>query len=164
MSSLVKWSLLDEELLRCAANNMSPAQMEAELDIPAAQAAVRVRELLRSRDIWTEVEERRLLLISMYNLKAKLERNLDIDNPKHVESLTKLLDTIGKRLDSVSAITENELDRVTSAQARKLLQLVISATEYAREVLAQEYPESIVEDVEVAFQEGLRRAAEEIEA
>lgn len=164
MSNLTKWSLLDQELLRCAANHMSPAQMEAELDIPAAQAAVRVRELLRSTDIWTEVEERRLLLHSMYSLKGRLEQGIDIDNPKSVEAYTKLLDLIGKRLDTVSQITETELDRVTSAQARKLLQLIMTATDYARELLSQEYPESIMDDVEHALQEGLRRAAEEIEA
>lgn len=164
MSALTKWSLLDQELLRCAANHMSPAQMEAELDIPAAQAAVRVRELLRSTDIWTEVEERRLLLHSMYSLKGRLEQGIDIDNPKSVEAYTKLLDLIGKRLDTVSQITETELDRVTSAQARKLLQLIMAATDYARELLAQEYPESIMDDIEHALQEGLRRAAEEIEA
>lgn len=164
MSNLTKWSLLDQELLRCAANHMSPAQMEAELDIPAAQAAVRVRELLRSTDIWTEVEERRLLLHSMYSLKGRLEQGIDIDNPKSVEAYTKLLDLIGKRLDTVSQITEAELDRVTTVQARKLLQLVMTATDYAQELLAEEYPAAIMDEIEHALQEGLRRAAEEIEA
>lgn len=164
MSNLTRWTLLDQELLRMAANHKSPMQMEAELDIPAAQAAVRVRELLRSTDIWTEVEERRLLVHSMYALKDRLEGGLDIDNPKSVEAYTKLLALIGTRLDTISQITESELDRVTSAQARKLLQLVMAATEYAREVLSQEYPESVMDEIETALQEGLRRAAEEIEA
>lgn len=163
-NAMTKWSLLDQELLNMAANHKSPAQMEAELDIPAAQAAVRVRELLRSTDIWSEIEERRLLLHSLYSLKSRVEDNLDLDNPKSVEALTKILDLIGKRLDSVSSITETELDRVTTVQARKLLQLVMAATDYARDLLGQEYPSNILDDVDHALQEGLRRAAEEIEA
>lgn len=162
-TEVTRWSVMDEALLKCAANHMSPQQMETELDIPAAEAAVRVRQLLRSRDIWTEVEERQLLLVSLYDLKRRVEQNLDLDNPKSVEALTKILDLIGKRLDTVSSITESELEKVTTVQARKLVQLIALAFDHAETVLAQMYPEAFVAEVHEAFQEGLRAAAGEIE-
>lgn len=166
MSELSRWSLMDERLLQCFANHMSPDQVENELDIPAAEAALRAKRLLRSRDIWTEVEEQRLLLESLYALKAKAERALDPDNPKSLEANMKILDTIGKRLDGLSAGNKQDIEKITSVQAAKLVQLFVRATEHAKTILSEQYPDAILDDIDEALQDGLRRAAqaEEIEA
>ena len=63
-----------------------------------------------------------------------------------------------------SPITNDQLDKVTTAQAKKLLSLVIAATDLAKEILAEQYPDTIIEDLDAALQEGLRHAAAEIEA
>lgn len=161
---VTRWSLLDEKLLQCAANGMSAEQIEAELDIPGAQAIVRIRELLRSRDIWSQEERKQLLLESMYRLFADFQKNIDLSDAKHVEAATKLLERIGNRLDAVSQMNAETLDKITTVHAQKLLALYIKATERAKEILAESYPEAIVDDIDEALQEGLREAAAEIEA
>src|SRR5690625_2580602 len=69
----------DKQLLDLAASNATPNEMEAATGIPAAQAVSRVKALLQSRDIWSELERRQLLLHDLYNLKNKLVDESDND-------------------------------------------------------------------------------------
>jgi hypothetical protein len=162
-SELTKWSLMDQRLIDCAANGLSAQEIERELDVPAAQAIVRIRELLRSRDIWSEVERKQLLIESLYKLKSKAERALDPDNPKSVEANMKILVELGKRLDVASQINESDLDRLTTMQAQKLLQLFVLAPDRAKDILQEAYPDGVIEDIDAALREGLRDAAAQIE-
>lgn len=164
MSEVVRWSLQDEKLLKCAASGKSANQIEIETGVPAAQAVVRIRELLRSQDIWTTEERKQLLLQDMYRLKDEFARHIDLSDAKHAEAMTKLLDQIGKRLDAASALNTDTLDKITTLQAQRLLQLYVLATERAKDILAEAYPEAILEDIDAALQEGLREAAGEIES
>lgn len=161
---VVKWSILDQRLLECAANNMSPEQIEAELDIDGASAVIRIRELLRSRDIWDELERKKLLLESLYNLKSNFEKAIDYSDAKHIEAMTRLLTQLGDRLDAQMQFTDAQLDKVTTIQAQKLLQLFVLATERAKEILSESYPEGLMDDVDAALQSGLRDAAGMIES
>lgn len=157
-------SIVDEELLRLAANNKSGAEMQEILGIPAAQAIVQVRKLLREKDIWTQIERRQLLLESLYGLKDNLETNvINLNEPKEVEAYLKVLVTIGERLDVASEITAEQMEKVTQAQARKLLQLYSLATERAKEILREAYPEAVMDDIDAALEEGIRIAAFDVE-
>lgn len=164
MGELIRWSLMDDALLEAASNGLSGTQIEADLDIPAAQAIVRIKQLLRDRDVWSEVERKQLHLESLYRLKAKVESVLDPTDPKHIDSLSRILDLLGKRLDTAMRFSNEELDKVTEVQARKLLQLYLLATERAKDILSEQYPDAIMEDIDMALQEGLRDAAAEIES
>jgi hypothetical protein len=55
-------SSLDQELIRHAASGKSPAEIGALLNIPAPQVQLRTKEILLSRDVWTE-RERFLLFL-----------------------------------------------------------------------------------------------------
>ena len=63
----------DVALLQAAADGMSGNDMAKEFGIPAAKAILRVKELLRSYDIWTDIERRQLLMQEIYALKNKLQ-------------------------------------------------------------------------------------------
>lgn len=157
-------SIVDEELIRLAANNKSGAEMQEILGIPAAQAIVRVRQLLREKDVWTQIERRQLLLESMYTLKDQLEVNvINLNEPKEVEAYLKVLSTIGERLDVASEITTEQMEKVTQAQALRLLQIYSLATERAKEILSAAHPEAVMADIDAALAEGIRVAAVEIE-
>lgn len=157
-------ALIDQQLVEAAANNLSPQEMEQRFDVPAAQAYLRVKEVLASRDVWSEIERKQLLLESAYRMKAKLE-DFDIDpsEPKQVEAYTKLLITIDNMLDKQHAITTEDLNTVTAAMARKLLMIFERATEHAIGILSNEYPNVFIEDLRAALDQGLERAGEEIE-
>lgn len=109
-------SLQDRRLIDLAANGASPEEIENSLGIPAAEAVVRVREILRSRDVWDEVERRQLLLHSAHKLKAKIEEGLDLDSPDHVRTYLATLKMVGEMLDKSGRLTDEELERVTRAQ------------------------------------------------
>lgn len=153
-------SLRDEKLIEAAANGWSGEEMENKFGVPAAQAIVRVRELLRSRDVWTDLEKRSLLLHSAYALKAKIEHGLDTDDSKQVDAYLRILKAVGDMLDRQGAITQADMDKVTDAQAYRLLQLIEAGYGRARKLLEAEYGDHIdLSLLDEAFREGLRLEA-----
>jgi hypothetical protein len=164
MSDLVKWTLADERLIDLAANNASADLMEKETGIPAAQALARVKQLLREFDIWTVLERKRLLLHSAYKLKAQIEaETVDVTDSDSINAYLRTLKAIGDMLDRQSSMTDDELDRVTKAQAVKLIQLLTVATEHAKGILALSAPEADLAQIDEALKSGLQIAALEIE-
>jgi len=65
-------SVLDDLLLRSAAGGKSGVEIERATGIPADQAVQHVKQLLATRDIWTEHEQRNLLLQELHELKDSL--------------------------------------------------------------------------------------------
>jgi hypothetical protein len=164
MSEIVRWTVLDERLIDLAANNASADQMEKETGIPAAQALARVKQLLREMDVWTMLERKRLLLHSAYRLKAQIEaESIDVTDSDAISAYLRTLKAIGDMLDRQSNMTDDELDRVTRAQAIKLIQLLTVATEHAKGILAISAPDADMDEIDSALKKGLQIAALEIE-
>ena len=65
-------SVIDDILLKAAAGGKSGDEIEEITGIPAAQALNKVKELLASRDVWNEMEQRQLLLAELHELKESL--------------------------------------------------------------------------------------------
>ena len=151
-------SLHDRRLLDLAANGASGEEIEQSLGIPAAEAIVRVREILRSRDVWDEVEKRQLLLHSAHKLKAKIEEAFDAEDPKKIAGYLSTLRLVGEMLDKSGRLSDEELERVTKAQAMKMLQFIEAGYSRARELLATEYPNVELEMIDNAFHAGMREA------
>lgn len=164
-SAELTYSLLDDQLLELAANGKSADEMENATGVPAAEALARVKKILRDQDAFTLLERRRLLLHSAYSLKEKMEKDLDMANPLEVNNYLRILKNVGDQLDKQSALTAEELDKVTKIQAMKLLQLLTLAFDHAKVLLASSSPHADVTEIDVALREGLRVAAlsEEIE-
>lgn len=158
-------SILDRKLLDAAANGMSPAEMEEEFFVPAAQAVATVRALLSQRDIWDEIEQRKLMAHSLMQRKSEIERlTIDVADPKHIEAYTKLVLAIDRITDKPMKITDAELERVGQAQAKALLQMIEMAYNRAKQLLTTDFPFLDLTDIDEAFNEGLRDAARVIEA
>ena len=156
-------SLLDRKLLEAASNGASAVEMEEQFGIPAAQAMLRVKELLENgRNVFDEIEQRQLLVLSLKRMKQQIESaGVDDQNPKAIEAYTKSILAIDRISTKQTQITEAELNTVTQAQARALLGLVETAYARARKLLADEYGKFIDLDmIDAAFQDGLREAAQ----
>lgn len=158
-------SLRDEKLLEAAANSWSGEQMEAKYGVPAAQALLRVRDLLRSRNPFTDIERKQLLLQSAFKLKEKIEEaDIDVTEPKAIDAYTKLLKTVNEMLDTQGKITEAELQAAASVQARALLGLIQQAYGRVRDWLDQEYGMVVdVDQMDRLFDTALRQIAAEEE-
>lgn len=154
-------SLRDNMLLEAAANGLSGEEMEVRYGIPAAEAVVRVREILRARDIWSEIEQKQLLLVDLQKLKSQLASNMSRfeEDPAWASVMLRTLKQIGDILDKQSRITDADLNTVTEAHAKALLNLVVRAFGAAKTALERDYPMVDVQEIEEVFNVGLLEAS-----
>lgn len=158
-------SARDKALLDGAASGKSANELEALTGLPAARCLTRVQEMLDARDIWSETQRRQLLIHDLMNLKDALQERIGTDlDPKMVTGLVNTFRTISDVLDRSSKITDAQLDRVSIAQGKALMTLIMAAFGRAKELLAEEYPDVNIIEIEDAFNEGLRESVKEIHA
>lgn len=146
----------DMALLKMAADGKSGQEMQAETGLSAAFAVLRVKELLRERDIWSEIERRQLLMQELYSLKVKLQKqNEEYINDKQAMVLLQTIQTIDNVMDKQGKITDEQLMKITQAQAHAMMSMIQAAFEHAKGLLAQENPGLDLQEIESAFNEGL---------
>lgn len=151
----------DMAMLEEARKGKSMQEIGDYLGLPAAQVTLRVKEILSSRDVFTEIEQRQLYLMDLADLKNKLMDQMksyaDKDNATTALKTIKLMDEI---LDKQGKISDDQLMKVTSAQAGAMVRFITGAFQYAREVIAEQYPDADLKQIEAAFNEGLKKEAE----
>lgn len=158
-------SLLDETLIRAAAAGKSGEEMESLTGVPAAQAVLHVKQLLGRRDIWTEVERRQLLLHELNELKQSLsDAAVTLRDQDSAKLLLKVLQEIGKRLDSERTKLDTDIIKLSEYQEKVLLKAMDSALNFAKKELAQRYPLVPKEELDELVIEGLVRAKAELES
>lgn len=152
-------SVLDDVLLKAAADGRSPMEMERISGIPAAQAVQHVKQLLDSRDVWTEHQQRQLLLSELHELKDSLRDQAlkagDIDSAR---LLLKSLEIIGKRLDSQQQTLDENVIKLSEYQQSILLRAMDAALTFAKEQLEERYPQITRSELEELVADGLQKA------
>jgi hypothetical protein len=156
-------SVVDEILLRAAAGGKSGEEIEKATGIPAAQALEKVKDLLASRDVWTEMEQRQLLLAELHELKDSLRAQaIEGQDPEAARVLLRTLETIGKRLDSQQTVLDENLIKLTQFQQKILLRAMDAALNFAKRELADRYPQVGIEELDELVANGLQRAKFEL--
>lgn len=156
-------SVLDDVLLRAAAGGKSAEEIERVTGIPAAQALQRVKHLLASRDVWTEFEQRQLLLAELHELKDGLhDQAISAQDPDAGRLLLRTLEVIGKRLDSQQTVLDENLIKLSQYQERILLRAMDIALDFAKGELTERYPEIRKHELDELVAEGLMKAKYEI--
>lgn len=140
----------DKQLLDLAAGNATPKEMEQATGIPAAQAVQWVKQLLSSRDVWSELERRQLLLHDLYNLKNKL-----IDDAGDDGTTLRAIALLSDTLDKQYAITKEEMEKVSEIHARRMLDMIGSAFQH----METQFPELENDGLRNAFARGLEAAS-----
>lgn len=149
-------SLLDETLISLAASGRSGEEMERRTGIPAEQAVAHVKGLMRRRDVWSDVEQRQLLLYELNGLKDSLgDAALRLKDPESARLLLKTLELIGRRLDSQKSQLDAEVLRLSEYQQGVLLRAMDAALGFAKRELAERYPEVSGEELDALVAEGL---------
>ncbi len=158
-------SLLDETLISLAASGRSGEEIERRTGIPAEQAVAHVKGLMRRRDVWSDVEQRQLLLYELNGLKDSLgDAALRLKDPESARLLLKTLELIGKRLDSQKAQLDDQVLRLSEYQQGVLLRAMDAALGFAKRELAERYPEVSSDDLDALVAEGLFLAKAELVA
>lgn len=156
-------SVLDDVLLKAAADGRSPMEMERISGIPAAQAVQHVKKLLESRDVWTEHQQRQLLLNELHELKDSLRDQAlkagDIDSAR---LLLKSLEIIGKRLDSQQEVLDENVIKLSNYQQSVLIRAMDTALRFAKDQLAERYPQITRSELEALVADGLQQAKYQI--
>lgn len=156
-------ALLDDLLIKAAAGGKSGDEIERLTGIPAAQAVLHVKQLLATRDIWTEQEQRQLLLSELHELKDSLsDHAIKAGDPDSARLLLKTLEIIGKRLDSQQQVLDENMIKLSHFQERVLLRAMDTALNFAKEQLAEKYPEITRSELEGIVADGLQKAKYEI--
>lgn len=156
-------SVIDEVLLRAAAGGKSGDEIEKATGIPAAQALGKVKDLLASRDVWTEMEQRQLLLAELHELKDSLRAQaIEGQDPEAARVLLRTLETIGKRLDSQQTVLDENLIKLTQFQQKILLRAMDAALDFAKGELAERYPQVSISELDELVANGLQRAKFEL--
>ena len=156
-------SVLDDVLIKAAAGGKSGTEMERLTGIPAAQAVLHVKQLLATRDIWTEHEQRQLLLSELHELKDSLSVHaLQAGDAESARLLLKTLEVIGKRLDGQQKVLDENMIKLSQFQERVLLRAMDTALQFSKEQLAERYPEITRGELEELVAEGLQKAKYEI--
>ena len=156
-------TILDDILLKAAADGRSPQEMERISGIPAAQAVQHVKALLDSRDVWSEHQQRQLLLSELHQLKDSLrDQALKAKDLDSARLLLKSLEVIGKRLDSQQQTLDENVLKLSSYQQSVLLRAMDSALTFAKNELAERYPDISRSELEELVANGLVRAKYEI--
>lgn len=156
-------TILDDILLKAAADGRSPQEMERISGIPAAQAVQHVKAMLDSRDVWTEHQQRQLLLSELHDLKDSLrDQALKAKDLDSARLLLKSLEVIGKRLDSQQQTLDENVIKLSTYQQSILMRAMDSALTFAKNELAERYPEISRSELEVLVADGLVRAKYEI--
>lgn len=156
-------SVLDEVLLRAAAGGKSAEEMQVLSGIPAPQALQRVKQLLASRDVWTEFEQRQLLLAELHELKDSLKTQaIQAQDPEAGRLLLKTLETIGKRLDAQKQNIDENMLKLSEFQQGVLIRAMDAALDYAKKELLQQHPEIKRSELDTLVAEGLQLAKIEI--
>lgn len=156
-------SLLDETLISLAASGCSGEEMELRTGIPAERAVAHVKDLMRRRDVWSEVEQRQLLLFELMGLKDSLRDSAtrlgDLDSAR---LLLKTLEVIGRRLDVQQSGLDADVLRLSEFQQGVLLRAMDAALSFAKSELAERFPAVPREELDALVAEGLVRAKDVI--
>jgi tRNA splicing endonuclease len=156
-------SVVDDILLKAAAGGKSGDEIEKMTGIPAAQALEKVKALLASRDVWTEMEQRQLLLAELHELKDSLrDQAIQGQDPDAARTLLRTLEVIGKRLDGQQTVLDENMIKLTTFQQKILLRAMDAALSFAKGELAERYPQVSIDELDELVANGLQRAKMEL--
>jgi hypothetical protein len=152
-------SPLEKELLKLAGKGLSAVEIGNKVNIPPEQAIIRVRELLSRRDVWSERERFALYLDDLYELKDWLQSEVRATgDPRAVANLIRALEQLGKTLTTAAELNRDAATIVTETQAKFLVGVIVTAFDYAKDALAEEYPDLPIEVIDRKFREGIALA------
>lgn len=165
MATKKRLTLKDEKLLSLAANGKTLEEISIETGIAPEKAGIRIKEIIKSKDIWDDIEREKLLMHSLYDLKQRLEKNFDamVGDPKLLESYRKTLELLGNRLDTRNALNAKDFERLTEAQGRHMMKIIEGGYWRARELLATAHPTLDLVAIDNAFTAGMEEEASRLE-
>lgn len=158
-------SKIDNKLLELADAGASGVDMEASTGVPAAEAMIRVRQILQEKDWLTELERQKMNIMGLQEVKSRLLKMVNSHHVLDVETVqafiraTQVMDTL---LDKTTRITDEQLNTISNRQAKAMVTLFQYAFDRAIGLLEERYPEVDLDQITDAFNDGLREGVNEL--
>lgn len=114
-------SAIDRRLLKAAAKFASPEELSEAVNgqLTPAQAIDRVKVLLASQDVYTEIEQRRLLLLQMAEFMEHLqEQAKEANNPAAWAALNRTFKLLSDQIERSAINVEDVSTKLGKAHAR----------------------------------------------
>ena len=137
---------------------MSANEMQELYGVPAAQALGHVRSLLAQRNVWTDLEKEQLLLVDLENLKNQVSTRVYKGDVESEGMLLKVLNQIGKIIESRKALNGKEIEKFAQAQAKATIGFLEEAFSSAVHELERLHPEVDTKLLTLEFENQLRYA------
>lgn len=145
-------SLVDRKILQAASNGKTPTELEKEFaGFSAIEIYARVKELLSNYDVFDEIEQRKLLIVSLKDLKGRVERVLDVSDHRQVNALRDVILAIDKVMGNARKATDEEVQRLIAEQTARMIHLIALSYGRVRDTLSQEFPEIPMEQIDGVF-------------
>jgi hypothetical protein len=160
-------SSFDRLILRGAKAGKSPNELSALTNgvISPEAVAIRVLEILDSRDWLSEAHQRMLLTDEINELKDSLfEKAVDFGSIDHTRELIKVVTLLDKRLADNKFDLQSALSQISRAQSQLMLSAVSVALERSFLELEKRYPEMRKAELLEIFHEAMPFAVREIES
>jgi hypothetical protein len=162
-----KRSNTDRLLLTYA--RLSLEEIEEKTGVPAAEAGLRLNELLRARDHLSERQEERLLIIELGDLIDDVKNRMGGANDENYADIANVAlrgyEAIAKRFDARRKLTEADMAEITRAQGEMFLAVLIEAISLAGNYMEELHPDldfDIRDDLEAAFDYAIPLARSEV--
>lgn len=152
-------SLLDKHYLDRAAQGWSPAEIAKDTGTEPEHVYARVSELLKSRTVWSEIQQRQLLLHSIFTLKERLEEWLNSDSfdKDRVGTYLSTLRLISDTLEKNAKLTEGQVELVVAAHKQYMLGMLHRLSVAVVDELHTAHPEIDMNTVDGIFTEVLAK-------
>lgn len=156
-------TIRDRKILELFASGLSPQEVEEKMGVPAAHALVRCKEILASRDVFDEIEQKQLSVQRANALYAKAQAYMDQgwvkDFPKHVEAMTKLLKEIRETRNADKTRSMAEIKAMAQGQAVVFGEIIKLSFSRVLDHIADKYPDVDIDDLNDVFEKGTREIA-----
>lgn len=122
---IIARSAIDRRLLKAAAKFASPEQLSDAVNgqLTPAQAIDRVKTLLASQDVYSEVEQRRLLLIQMAEFMDYMqEQAQDANNDKAWAALNRTFKLVSDQIERTNINIDDVSTKLGKAHAQYYVQ------------------------------------------
>lgn len=151
-------SLVDRRILNAVANGRTPTELEKEFaGFSAEEIYIRVKDILSSMDVWDEIEQRKLLVLSLQDLKKKAEHHMDLSDHRQVNVLKDIILAIDKISSSSARVSEEEIKLLVQEQTLTMIRLISLSFGRVRSLLRQEFPEVSLQRIDGVFYDEFER-------
>ena len=157
-------SLRDSKILTMATRGATAEQIGSELGIPAVRVVGEIDRLTKSLDWLTELQELKLTMAALKSLVGSIQEQAESGHDDKISKVyVDALRLLFERIDKQSERADLDLEKVSSAHARKFMEIIEKSFYATLATLRERYPSIEGDEIERVFQENVLMVSAEFD-